>query len=647
MQFHEVGLGHFLKYRFWQEACRLMDFQIQQKIEGRNKGYKTLCMSVYEKHGKISPELDNQEYFKSKILNQFFYGLPKEFYVIPYSIPKSNYRHRNYKFLSAPMRTLYYSVCIYILQVAEQFLQECYGNNRCISSYYGGDLRFNDLGYLNVKKSNIVFYNQYEKFRKVLKSETHDVRKKIVIHFDIQNYYDDLSIKTLFKHLETNLKPSIRQLHNFNYYTIEQLISYFSFLSNFKDGIPQCENDICSDFLGWLYLVFSDLAIEDIVKDHVKNIESYKLIRYVDDHYLILKFKETSENEQIRTCKEILSKVSDMLFFKYNLQMNHKTYIYRLEIYDELSRFREGIKKFSKNYEMPIDDNPSFKRKTERILEVVDKIRCNQNIEPLNILNEVDHENLKAVYDMDVYTYFSHSENTHLIEESFQNFDFDLVILEPRTLTILICTNENTKNRYKEYILHKIELTSCDFDLIVRYLCQTAFEDRELISKLQNSNYHYKNILDAFSMNSKIPKDTYFDLPEACFLTLDNSCFIEQVKLRRFNEILENYSLALSHLSNEFCAFVSTFSEQDVWNSNGMQKMLEELAVSNSTKIAVRNLFDRRNNNQVSHAGYLPGEVWGVSKEEYECFKEEVRCSIKEIYNLLQSRSEMVLLMSS
>ncbi|MCG4586068.1 hypothetical protein L0P56_11245, partial [Anaerosalibacter bizertensis] len=66
-----------------------------------------------------------------------------------------------------------------------------------------------------------------------------------------------------------------------------------------KLGIPQSDNNIISDFIGYLYLLFADMTISDEIRD--EKIEYSKVIRYVDDIYIIIKYKDNlDEYEKLR-----------------------------------------------------------------------------------------------------------------------------------------------------------------------------------------------------------------------------------------------------------------------------------------------------------------------------------------------------------
>ena len=102
------GLGHFLKYRHWRDALCLLRYQLKRKE--KNRHFRTLEMSYYEKLKESFKALEDEEYFKARVANNLFYGLTNEFAVIPYTIPKPNLGLRRYKFMTCPMRVLYYAI---------------------------------------------------------------------------------------------------------------------------------------------------------------------------------------------------------------------------------------------------------------------------------------------------------------------------------------------------------------------------------------------------------------------------------------------------------------------------------------------------------------------------------------------------------
>jgi AbiA family abortive infection protein len=397
----KADFSHFLDANLWFKACKLLDFQINEKILGKNKYYKTLGMFLYERHGLISDSLTKESYFPEKISNCFFYGIPEEFYVVQYANPKPGFGHRNYKYFSAPIRAIYYSVCLYVLKISQEFLSEYYRKNKKISSFYGGSLTLSKEFALNINKQSIVYYDSYKEYRKKLKKEAKKTDNKVIIRFYIQNFYDNFSPKILLANLDEMIKPSNKNAFNFDNYTAEQILSFFAFMSAFKGGLPQTDNDVCSNFLGWLYLVFSDLKIDDELKLSGLFLKDYQLVRYVDDHFLILTFRDSlSVPDKNMFCEKLMSKISDLLYFDFGLKLNHKTSIYWLEKQEDLESFHLGIKRISQNYEIPSDEDLSFKKKVDGIFEVLSKINNPAITDAFAYqLQDIEEEKLRAIFD--------------------------------------------------------------------------------------------------------------------------------------------------------------------------------------------------------------------------------------------------------
>jgi hypothetical protein len=77
----KTQLGYFIKFPFWQDAIKLLNFQIGQRKTNRH--YYTLSMFYYERLETSCIKID-EEYYKRKIASSLFYGLKKEFAVFPF-----------------------------------------------------------------------------------------------------------------------------------------------------------------------------------------------------------------------------------------------------------------------------------------------------------------------------------------------------------------------------------------------------------------------------------------------------------------------------------------------------------------------------------------------------------------------------------
>jgi AbiA family abortive infection protein len=309
--FSSSQLGYFLDFSLWQEAKKLLDFQIQQ-ID-KNKHYNTLSMFYYKQVASSATILTKEEYFKLKIANNLFYALSREFAVYNYVVPKSYLGLRNYKFFTYPMRVLYYSIVLYLLKLSQELLKEYVSSIKSLKCFYGGDLCFdNDALVINDKTT---FYKpHYKEFKKhVRKQAKTDIDSKLVIKLDIQNYFDNVSIPLLLDKLDTLVKPSLKEKLHFDVSTKEQITFFFNYISGNKGGIPQADNDIVSGFLGHLYLLVTDLCLDTKINVHHQHIKEYQIIRFVDDIFIVINFADDTNQQQKEAITDLLtSQISDI-----------------------------------------------------------------------------------------------------------------------------------------------------------------------------------------------------------------------------------------------------------------------------------------------------------------------------------------------
>jgi len=117
-------LGYFISDEDWLDASALLEKQIREMK--RNRHFRTPSMLYYDSLPKDERRtISSVDYFEQRVANNLFYGLENEFHWIPYSVPKGWLGLRNYKFLSYPLRLLYYAVGIYLLRLTEGASKGC------------------------------------------------------------------------------------------------------------------------------------------------------------------------------------------------------------------------------------------------------------------------------------------------------------------------------------------------------------------------------------------------------------------------------------------------------------------------------------------------------------------------------------------
>jgi len=217
-------------------------------------------------------------------------------------------------------------------------------------------------------------------------------------------------------------------------------------------------------------------------------------------------------------------------------------------------------------------------------------------------------------------------ENKKAIRLIFSEFDFNLVKVKPLEILIVLLKDEISLDNFKNFCLCKDIITISDADLIVRFLCQTNFSDEELIAKLKGNN-NMNDTINVFidrKLNCSSPE--YYSL--ACMQMNQIAGMpevIDQTRLRVLSEKERSYSVALNHLLNEIHAVCKKKEKGDKsYDVKNVIKFLHSRNVPHEICIKIRNLFDRRNSNSISHPGSDDSIAWEVTREEYWDYHENV-----------------------
>ena len=97
---------------------------------------------------------------------------------------------------------------------------------------------------------------------------------------------------------------------------------------------------------------------------------------------------------------------------------------------------------------------------------------------------------------------------------------------------------------------------------------------------------------------------------------------IEQIKLRVLSEKEKSYSVALNHLLNEIHAVCRSRDKKTIKGKKDYEvtdviNFLNSKHIPHHICMKIRNLFDRRNSNGISHPGFNECIVSEVAEEEY------------------------------
>lgn len=641
-------LGYFLDFETWNDALKLLNFQIKQRPD--NKHYNTLSIFYYEKASKEC--INTEDYFFTKIASSLFYGLKKEFAVYHHVIPKKGLGLRDYTFFTYPARALYYSVGLYILKLSQEFLSEVHKKLKNVHAFYGGNLYF-EKDILSVNKSNTYYRQYYDEFTSLIRDETDkDKDNKVIIKLDIENCFGEISIALLLEKLNSIVKSSVKSNLNFDVFTKEQICTFFEFITYKKTGIPQAENNIISGFIGHLFMSIGDLMLDDLLNTYHDIIQDYKIIRYVDDINIVIIFRENvAFKRQGESTLYIASEIAEVFYRELNLRLNLKTRAYHLkEIKDEeelLARNKTLISQDNAGFDYDeyhkdngsendeSTDDKDFlqyhnpQQKLDKILQELEKLKAS-NIEDYFMRSNVSLSSegvFRDVFNRSVLQIICKEKNIKKLRRIFEDFNFDLIKVKPFELIILITQNQILKKKFRDFLIQKKSITTSDIDLIIKYLCQDNFSDEDLFKKLAE-NILFKDIVELIinpSQTCEMPG--YHNL--SCMSIRRISYMpevIEQMRMRYFYERNQSYSVALNHLLNEIHAVCirAVDDEDGDCNANKVFEYLTSINIPYETRITIRNLFDRRNHNGVSHPGKGDNAVWEVTKEEYFDYQKHV-----------------------
>src|SRR5262249_27070128 len=156
--YQPTQLGHFLDFRLWRDAIDLLSFQVAQKASNRH--YHTLSMAYYGRLSSPDKQLATPEYYVAYIGSSLFYALTRTFAARQYTVPKSSFRLRRYFFLTYPMRALYYAVCLYLVKLSQDFIENYLYPKPNVQAFYGGRLLYTN-GKLGLNAKSVYYQNQY------------------------------------------------------------------------------------------------------------------------------------------------------------------------------------------------------------------------------------------------------------------------------------------------------------------------------------------------------------------------------------------------------------------------------------------------------------------------------------------------------
>ena len=326
-----------------------------------------------------------------------------------------------------------------------------------------------------------------------------------------------------------------------------QLVSFFDFVSGGTTGIPQSDNNVISGFIGHLFLAFGDSFLDDEL--HKKNnlVENYTIIRYVDDIYISITFREQDNDLRGQFLNSLAPRISDCFYENLGLRLNPKTRFFDLGKEEDRNELERNLKKVSQGIEIADEENKEQPAdKITNIFKQLIKLK-NSSIDPhFQGHRELEEEVLKEVYDEKVQQMLKKSTNKSRLKRIFVNydsFDFELVNAYPLPIIVLILECDDVRKKFEKFLLSKEDLTSRDVYLILSYLCQIEFDQAELLELLKRSP-QMKEVMEIFEDSLPPKLIGYYGLRAERVSKIAEPNVTEQIRLRVLCELKEENQFA-------------------------------------------------------------------------------------------------------
>lgn len=607
-------------------------------------------------YAKISKEykkiIRSEEYYKNKVENGLFYCYDKEFFSVLYLKSKSFYGVRECRFLSYPMLAIHNMLGIYLFKLTEK-LRKVIKEKNIIISRYGGKFILEENGNVkykekkikkSTKKLGMKYWPSYKEFSKEILKNIQDENneRKVVIKIDIENFYNNIDFTILLNKIEEYISSKEKNRFNFNNTTKETIVETFKYLMGGKQGLPTIEESPMNSFIGYLYLCFADIGIVDkIKKEYDDLIENIKLIRYVDDIYVFLEFKEERSSEKLEVIK-VLNYIKKYLYSEYGLKINAKTKLFDLSEQEQIKALETEIKYTSIAQQNPLNDELSTKEVYEELKRNIKELK--DGVTSLNklkkIVEEFTNKSLNKVFDYKLKKYIKVEERKMEISSLLQDMTLPVISFNSKVFAFLLYgedegeKNKDLINRLKAEMFDLEVPGVVEIELMLQFLAQEKYKNPEEYFKKIIKNKQFKEIILEYNREVSV-EHRYNDKIE-----YQDYSFTYQIIQRKKALQNKNYSLALNHLLNEFqllCFKNDRNYEGDIKNYTLVKlgdylKKIKNL--SHKDWLEVFNLYDDRNTNQISHGSLEDKYIKSISKKNYERYSKRIENIIETITEL-------------
>lgn len=412
---------------------------------------------------------------------------------------------------------------------------------------------------------------------------------------------------------------------------------------NEKNGVPAIEQSALNNFLGYFYLCFADIKLDNIfINDYSEVINNFNIIRYVDDTYIFIELNKDIKRKEKRLeiILDIFNTLRDIYFSEFNLVINDKTKCFDLSNEENINLLKKEIKITSQTERTFVEDNLSIEEKYKGIFHTLKEIKNkNKSIEHFFIKEDkIDISLLNEIYNKAMSNYLDKPQNKEKIQEMLKNISLSDILFAPKPLLVLLYKYNNFHliDKIKQELL-KLKIVKIEHvEVILEILSQENFNNSENLISKAKENQDFIKIIECYeNISNQKSEIKYIDL-------FDDITLINQLVARKKAILSQNYALALNHLINEFqlyCFYLCQNIEKKKREHKNYTCLELKKDLSNNFKMTTDDLiyiekaFDKRNINQISHSVSDKKFIKNVSKTEYLEYE-------KNLENILEKLKE-------
>ena len=422
-------------------------------------------------------EMSGEEFYQKYISTGGFVLFPEVMRHSENFIQKSDGSFRN--------STLVSPIFYLVFQAIGKEVFNRYSSQRPVDVgvFYAGNYEFNRPRYKQ----------DYDDFFKEINAGAEQYR--YFIKTDITNFFGSINVDELIDRINEICNCAFQTISQTQLLLLKELILYCG------DGYyPLIENSMASSYMATvIYLDAVDCELHEYINSKINDITAFRMIRYVDDLYILFSSDNKSIDQLIPVYNTIRNEYSSILK-KHSLAINTNKCDF-----GETIRINEELKKSLYDeivFGKETDIGGFFFGKLESFLREIYETLCNRGLtnEQYSKLIEKHFISEDIEYTPEeVYNYLVYENQTELRQPEVSKLlvriiktDVTFLSIDPKRLSVMVMQsgNDNTVKEMLNQLFNRYRVgvwNSYDTTIAIAYLIQSKFRHIDLLSVIRRN----------------------------------------------------------------------------------------------------------------------------------------------------------------